>query len=278
MVAAAGIVLLSLLCVLQAAGNPDARPAPIILPQAISPDDSDFESLFDGKSLKGWTGDPTYWRMENGSIVGEVTPETTLERNNSFIIWQGEELADFELKLRYRITPDGNSGINYRSEALVEPKWTMRGYQFDIDGAAWGRGFATFLREAGIQVPAPPGKPGMVEVGESLRVTGQNYDERGRHILALPGQLTHVGSGQVQRVVAHISDGDLIDQVANDGWNEVHIIARGNLLIHLLNGQLVSEVIDDDTKNRRLAGKLGMQVHVGPPMKVEFREIRLKRL
>ena len=73
-----------------------------------------FESIFDGKTLTGWKGDPNYWRVENGNLVGEVTPETLLKRN-TFIVWQGGQPADFELKLEFKIAESGNSGINYRS-------------------------------------------------------------------------------------------------------------------------------------------------------------------
>src|SRR5262245_6570866 len=77
-------------------------------------DESGFEVIFDGKTLKGWEGDPKYWRVENGCLIGEVTPETILKQN-SFIIWRGGVTRDFELKVEYRVSASGNSGINYRS-------------------------------------------------------------------------------------------------------------------------------------------------------------------
>ena len=106
-----------------------------------------FVSIFDGKSLNGWEGDSTYWRVENGSIVGEITPATLLKRN-SFLIWRGGTPADFELTLEFKISQAGNSGINYRSEELKDLPFAVKGYQLDIDGAN--------------------------------RYTGQNYEERGR--------------------------------------------------------------------------------------------------
>jgi hypothetical protein len=78
-----------------------------------------FVKIFDGKTLTGWEGDPTYWRVENGNLVGEITPSTLL-KTNSFIIWQGGSPADFEIKLEFKITKSGNSGINYRSSLLTE--------------------------------------------------------------------------------------------------------------------------------------------------------------
>ena len=89
--------------------------------------------IFDGKTLKGWDGDPTYWRVENGNLVGEITPSTLL-KTNSFIIWKGGEPGDFEFKGEFNITEAGNSGINYRSDQLTDVPFALRGYQADIDG------------------------------------------------------------------------------------------------------------------------------------------------
>ena len=77
-----------------------------------------FKKIFDGKSLKGWEGDPVYWKVENGSIVGEITPATIVKRN-TFIIYRDAKPSDFELKSEFKITKDGNTGINYRSEELL---------------------------------------------------------------------------------------------------------------------------------------------------------------
>ena len=210
-------------------------------------DDSGFELIFDGKTLKGWDGDPVYWRVENGCLVGEVTPETLLKRN-TFIIWRGGVTRDFELKVEYRISDKGNSGINYRSVELPDLKWAMRGYQADIDG---------------------PNK-----------YTGQNYEERGRTFLAMRGQITHATGPDKRRSVTG-SVGDIKDLerfIRNGDWNEYHLIVRGNTLIHILNGHLMAVVIDDDAEQRKMEGLLGVQVHVGPPMKIEYRNFRLKKL
>src|SRR5437660_12610053 len=100
---------------------------------AAANDEAGFELIFDGKTLKGWEGDPKYWRVENGALVGEITPETLLKQN-SFIIWRGGSTKDFELKVEYRISANGNSGVNYRSVEVPAAPWAMRGYQADIDG------------------------------------------------------------------------------------------------------------------------------------------------
>ena len=207
--------------------------------------DVGFVSIFDG-TLKDWEGDPVYWKAENGTLVGEVRPDTLLKKN-SFIIWRGGELADFELKLEYRVSAEGNSGINYRSIEVPGVKWAMQGYQDDIDGKdQW---------------------------------SGQNYEERGRTFLAYRGQSVMLPAGGKPEVVRELGDrGALQMKVLKNDWNQVHVIAHGNLLQHFTNGVLMSEVRDEDPDKRRMTGLLGVQVHVGPPMKIEFRNIRVKRI
>ena len=213
---------------------------------ADATDEAGFTLIFDGKTLRNWDGDPTYWRVENGCLVGEVTPETILKRN-TFIVWRGGTTDDFELKVEYRISERGNSGINYRSVELPDLKWAMRGYQADIDG--------------------------------QNKYTGQNYEERGRTFLAQRGQITHAtGPAQRRSVIGSAGDAKELEKFISREWNEYHLIVRGRTLIHLLNGHLMSEVIDDDGEHRRMDGLLGVQVHVGPPMKIEYRNFRLKKL
>ncbi len=211
-----------------------------------------FEAIFDGRSLTGWEGDPQYWRVENGCIVGEVTPENLL-RQNSFLIWRGGTTRDFELRVTYRITPLGNSGVNYRSEEVAGAPFALRGYQADIDGAR-------------------PDRP-------DIRHTANNYEERGRTFMALRGQITRAQPGGGRTIIGSLGDYiELTRFIEDDGWNELHIIARGPVLTHILNGQVMSVVIDEDPEHRRMEGLLGVQVHVGPPMKVEYRDFLLKHI
>jgi hypothetical protein len=218
--------------------------------------------IFDGQTLSNWEADTTYWRVENGILVGEITPETRLERN-TFAIWRGGEPADFELTLQYRISADGNSGINYRSERVEDVPFALKGYQADIDG--------------------------------KNRYTGQNYEERMRTTLAYRGQIVLVNSPEkpdmpirenVQRnawqstqVTGSLGESDsLRTHIKENDWNECRLVVQGNRLQHYVNGILMSDVTDNDSVNRKMAGLLGVQVHVGPPMKVEFRNIRMKEL
>lgn len=204
-----------------------------------------FVQIFDGKTLQGWEGDPVYWSVENGSLVGTVTPETILKRN-TFIIWRGGLTADFELKVDYRITAGGNSGINYRSEEIPDLPFALKGYQADIDGGN--------------------------------KYTGQNYEERGRTFLAMRGQNVVLENGKKPIVTSPIANSDsLKNLIRKDDWNEVHLIVKGNKMQHYINGTLMSEVTDNDEINRKMSGLLGVQVHVGPPMKIEYRNFRLKQ-
>lgn len=218
-------------------------------PEPLAGEEPGFRGIFDGKSLEGWDGDPKYWSASDGIMTGQITPETVI-RSNTFIIWQGGELQDFELKVDYRITPEGNSGINYRSVVVpdkVTPsnRFAMRGYQCDIDGRN--------------------------------RYTGNNYEEKGRLFLAQRGEMTRVTGTRKPAILSHIGDNAALAGSLMEGWNSVHLIARGNVLMHSINGQLMSVVIDDDP-NRPRGGQIGVQVHVGPPMKVEYRKWRIKRL
>jgi hypothetical protein len=217
-------------------------------PEVLATDEPGFQPIFDGKTLNGWEGNPTYWRVENGSLVGEITPATVI-KSNTFIIWRGGRPKDFELKLDYRITPEGNSGINYRSVVIPDPvtpsnQFAMRGYQCDLDGRK--------------------------------RYPGNNYEEKGRLFLAVRGQVTHVVGSRPPIVLSTFGTADELAQLVTDDWNSVHIMARGNVLTHAINGRVMSVTIDDDAPNRPADGLLGVQVHVGPPMKVEYRNIRLK--
>jgi hypothetical protein len=215
-----------------------------------------FQSIFDGTTLKGWDGDPKFWRVDGGAIVGETTAENKLTEN-TFVIWRGGEPADFELKLEYRINAT-NSGIQIRSTHLppgteaggggpIQGKWVMKGYQADIDVAN--------------------------------RYTGQIYEERGRGFLAMRGQFSYIPEGGGPKVVGALQTTPEALQgiIKNNDWNQVHIIARGNMITEILNGNVTSVLVDDDAQGRALKGLLGFQVHVGDPMKVEFKNIWLRK-
>ena len=208
-------------------------------------EETGFQQIFDGKSLVGWDGDPDFWRVENGAIMGQ-TRANKQPKQNTFLIWRGGSPADFELKLDYRLIGH-NSGIQIRSVELPDLKWAMKGYQADSDAAQ--------------------------------QYTGQFYEERGRGFLAMRGQFSYIGNGRKPAVVGSLGDsGELKGLIRNDDWNSLHLIARGNTLIQLLNGRVMSMLVDDDTAGRRMDGLIGIQVHLGPPMTIEVRNVRIKML
>jgi hypothetical protein len=213
-----------------------------------TPDDNvGFAPIFDGKSLNNWEGDPMFWRVEDGAITGETTPEKALKLN-TFIIWRGGTTRDFELKLQYRISEAGNSGVQYRSSALPDVgKWVLKGYQADIDGRN--------------------------------NYTGMLYEERARGFLAQRGQFVRMAEGGNPKLIGSPGDGEALKEVIKAGdWNQIHVIARGNVITHVINGRVMSMFIDEDPQGRSAEGILGLQLHMGPPMKVEFRNIMLRSL
>ena len=246
-------VILSGLCLIHAqppGANPAGPKPGGVYPEYQPDDNTGFVPIFDGKTLKDWDGDTTFWRAENGEIIGETTPEKVVKVNN-FLIWRGGKVKDFELKAEFKLGGT-NSGIQYRSVEMPElGKWILKGYQADMD--------------------------------ISNGYTGNIHEERGRkpgHVVLAPrGQLTRITEGPKYKTVATIGDNAMLRGVMNvGGWNTYHIIARGPVMIQILNGQLISATIDEDVKNFVPEGLLGFQMHVGPPFKVEYRNILYRKL
>ena len=218
--AASCIVAISLAIGAPASGLPQQTPAPQprageIYPQTESDDNAGFVPIFDGKTLDGWDGDMRYWRVEKGEIVGETTPEN-VAKTNSFLIWRGGTVRDFELKVEFRMNGT-NSGIQYRSTELPNiGRWTLKGYQADMD---FTEGYV-----------------------------GNIHDERGRAptgaghvVLSKRGQVTRIVDGPKYKVVGSIADSRLLRGAMNiNDWNLYHIIARGPVLMQLMNGQLMA--------------------------------------
>jgi len=216
-----------------------------------------FTDMLTSGTLAGWEGDADIWRMEDGVLVGEIRAGAKLQ-NNTFLIWKEDEPANFILKTRFRISETGNSGINYRSERFTELPYALKGYQADIDGRH--------------------------------HYTGQNYEERNRTTLAYRGQRTEIPAGRGESRGNAWSSLIVLDTVASpaelaeanklgpDGWHDMLIVAEGSKLSHYVNGKLISEVLDDDAENRKEKGLIGVQVHVGPPMKVEYKDMRIMTL
>ena len=216
-------------------------------PAVAALEETGFQPIFDGSSMKGWDCDPDFWRVENGEIIGETRVDHQPPQN-IFCIWKGGSPADFEIKMQYKLTGEsGNSGLQYRSVELPSvARWVMKGYQADIDG--------------------------------HQQYTGQVYEERGRGFVALRGQIVYVGDGKRPGAIGSLGDdAELKNVIKTDDWNDLHVIARGNTLIQLINGRVMSIVVDDDKANRKMDGEIGIQLHKLPAaMKIESRNIRLK--
>ncbi len=202
--------------------------------------------LFTGTSLDGWEGKPEFWRVEDGAIVGETTAENPT-KDNTFLIWRQGLVDDFELTLRYRLR-NHNSGIQYRSRDLGD--FVVGGYQGDIHEGHYN---------------------------------GILYEEKGRGILCQRGQRTTIAAEGTKVAGDPIGDpagdtAELQKTIKPGDWNEYRIVARGPRLQHFINGQLMSETLDEQADKRSMQGILALQLHAGPPMKVEFKDIRLERL
>ena len=234
---------LAFVCILSAAL---AQAAETVSPTA-PPEPEGMTKLFtDG--LEGWDGDTRLWTQKDGVVRGETTKENPT-KGNTFLIWRGGELGDFELRLSFRIN-SGNAGVQYRSKQVEskEPSnpWVVSGYQAEVENT--------------------PGKVGFL------------YHEKGRGYLANVGEKVVIGEDGKPMVVGKLGDRNEIGETyKKSDWNDYVIIAKGNHLKHYLNGYQTVDVIDNDPKGRALRGLLALQIHAGPPMVVEYKDVRLKQ-
>jgi hypothetical protein len=205
-----------------------------------------FESLFDGTTLTGWeAADMSFWSVEDGAITAKITPEHPTERNH-YLVWQGGKLGDFELKLRHRILSehDVNGGFQFRSEIFDgDIPDDCRGYQVDNN----------------------------TKTDWLVRL----YDEFGRHTLAWRGERTVFSPGD-QRTTTPIPEATGPAHFKLEDWHEYHLICKGTTLTLKVDGKLVAEVVDNDPAQQDLNGILALQLHSGPPMTVQFKDILLK--
>lgn len=206
-------------------------------------DDDGFTPIFNGKDLDGWQGDAELWSVEDGAITGKTTDEKKLPYNK-FLIWRGGTPRNFELKATIRLIGNSNSGIQYRSKEMpnVGP-FSVGGYQMDIH-------------------PSP-------------NYNGMLYDERGRGIVAEVGQKVIVQPDGKKKAYAAT---DRPNPVKLDEWHEYSIIANGNHLTHKIDSKTTVEIFDHQVSERELEGLIALQLHVGPAMKVQFKNVMLKTL
>jgi putative heme-binding domain-containing protein len=205
-----------------------------------------WQKLFNGQDLEDWDGDSEVWTVEEGAITGQTNAAKPL-KHNTFLVWTAGQVDDFELRLEYRFQSDhGNSGIQYRSHLDNPEQHIVGGYQADM------------------------------ETGPTY--TGILYEERGRGILAQRGQRVTLDQ-QGQRTTEKIAETKELQKfLRQKDWNQYTIIAEGPRLRHIINGQLMSETIDHQQDKRATSGILALQAHQGPPMKVQFRNLKLRRI
>lgn len=202
-------------------------------------------SLFDGKSIKNWEGNPDFWRVEEGTITGETT-KGHMVKGNTFLIWNGETKGDFELTAEFKLI-GGNSGIQYRSYEVPGSKWVVAGYQADMDG--------------------------------DDHYTGCIYGERFRGMLCPRGDKTVIEENHRPKVVGSLGDPkEIASHIKHEDWNTYHITARGFHMEQRINGVLTASCDDEDASMRRSSGIIALQLHAGYVMKVQFKNIKLRPL
>ena len=211
---------------------------------ALAADEEGFVSLFNGKDLTGWRGDKTYWSVQDGAITAKTSTEHPLTYN-TFLIWEGGQPADFEIRAKFKMV-GGNSGIQYRSKVIDEAKYVVSGYQGDIDA--------------------------------TMRYTGILYEEKARGILTERGSKVTIGADGKKEATTIGDKNELATKIKKEDWNDYTIIAKGNHLQHFINGTLMSETIDNQKDKAATSGVIALQVHTGPPMTVQFKDLRIKEL
>lgn len=208
-----------------------------------SAEDDGFKVIFDGKTLDGWKGKPEFWSVTDGAITGTTTKETPTQ-GNTFLIYQAGPVGDFELHLKYKIV-GGNSGIQYRS--VDKGNSVVHGYQADF------------------------------EAGDTY--SGILYEEGGRGILCNRSKKVEIAAdGKKTESSGPATNEEIVKAIKKQDWNDYVIIAKGNHLIHKINGLQTAEVIDNQKDKAKESGVLALQLHAGPPMVVQFKDIKIKEL
>jgi hypothetical protein len=222
------------------------RLASLIVLVAIGADAGEFRPLFDGKSLDGWKAlDMSYWSVRDEAITGQSSAANPC-RTNQFIVWQGGDVADFELKLKFRVSGNGqNSGVQFRS--VIRPDGQAVGYQADIYQSG----------------------------GYLGGVCDEMHKRKGPELLTANGKRTVIDSAG-KRTATDL--GRTASLKPSGEWNEYHIIARGQSITLHINGVKCSELLDQEEGHFDLKGILGLQLRSGAPMTVQFKDIQYREL
>jgi hypothetical protein len=225
-------------------------------------DETEFKSLFNGTDLTGWDGDAKFWRVENGALVGQTTADNKAP-HNTFLIYRGGEFGNFEM--RYKFKCEGfNSGMQYRS--IDKGDHVMSGMQADFEARCHPD-------------KKDPSKP-MADI-----TSGMYFEELGRGFMGQRGEAVIVRANPEKPKKPNIEKigtvGDFVELekvIKRDDWNDYTIIANGNFSIHIINGHVMSIGIDEDEKNFRKSGLIGLQLHAGPPMRIDVKDVKIREL
>jgi HEAT repeat protein len=201
-----------------------------------------WATLFNGKDLEGWDAAPGWWTIENGVLTSQSTPEKPCKQCN-YIVWKGAQPGDFELLADFRLSAAANSGIQIRSER--RPNWDTYGYQADMTGDG--------------------------------KLIGFIYHHK-RGLVAGRGEKVTITADGKREVAPLADDAELLKQYKKDDWNSYRIVCRGSEITVALNGTLMCQVTDNDAKTAAKSGIIALQMHPGPPMKVEFKNLRVREL
>lgn len=213
--------------------------------------DAGFTSMFNGQDLTGWDGVTELWSVQDGAIVGKTTPEQPA-KENTFLVWTNGQPGDFEMRCSFKIQPnssDGfaNSGVQYRSKIVKQSYWVVAGYQADM------------------------------EAGPTY--TGGLYEEKGRGILVKRGDTEIVHADGSKEVTGSLGSSEDLEKLIHKGdWNEYLIIARGNHIQQFINGREMIDLVDEQKEKAATSGVIALQLHAGKPMRVEFKNLRIKML
>ncbi len=204
-------------------------------------DKDGFVSVFDGKTLRHWTGDPQYWSVEEGALTGKTDGSLKLNR---FITWKDSTIRNFDLRVKVKVTEGGNSGIQYRGTSRPDLGLDIvTGYQCDV-------------------------------VANNPNYNGMLYEEKGRRILSHTGEKVIIAPDGQPWVVGKMP----VKTFAPDEWHDFRVLVRGNHHEHWIDGHKTADLIDLDPKGRALEGVLAVQVHVGPKMKIQYKDFKIKHL
>lgn len=200
-----------------------------------------FKTVFNGRDLSGWEGSPEYWSVKDGCLVGKA--DGTLKYNR-FLTWRGGTVKNFELRVKVNVSPTGNSGLQYRGTERPDlGESVVTGYQCDV-------------------------------VANRPDYNGMLYEERGRRILAHTGEKVVIDPNGQPWVVGRFP----LREFKPGEWHDYRVLAEGNHQRHWIDGQPTVDVIDLDENGRKLDGVLAVQVHVGPPMTIRYKDFWLKAL